>query len=406
MKPLYDRYYKLASLFIKYSGLWPDESFQTTYIMFFIFIVSILSILIPEVVMLYGSIGTQITVVLENTLAVIFCIASILKYIIMYNKSSQIKSLFTHMIKDWKYLRDNTELDILHKFCNQGRLMVNFYSVVSVIGLVTLMAPSYVSYVLIKYFSTDTKTYPPLVLVYCDYVFFNQTDYHFSTTTHMAIVQFENLFLETAITSTYVISVKHGCGLLRIVGYRLECIGQFEESEGNYSMDNRKEVKENLKAIMILHNRILRHTKQIDAAFCEIIAILQLLATISMAMTYFYSFCIPNTFVKSLKGAYFMLGLMIYCLYIHLIGQMLVNSSENVFYFSYCNNWYLISPRDRMLLKLLMRSSIEPIQLTAGKIMTLSMESFGKVMKVTATYVTVLTTCTTKGDKNMLELSG
>ncbi|KAL6441764.1 hypothetical protein ACFW04_003689 [Cataglyphis niger] len=60
-------------------------------------------------------------------------------------------------------------------------------------------------------------------------------------------------------------------------------------------------------------------------------------------------------------------------------------------YESICKaNWYYTSNRCRKLLLLIMSRTVVPCRITAGKVMTLSIESFSVVLKTSMSYFTML----------------
>lgn len=58
---------------------------------------------------------------------------------------------------------------------------------------------------------------PVLMPFYANYVFFEQSEYHYSACWHMAIVHLTAFFLFSGTDTIYVITVKHTCGLFEIV---------------------------------------------------------------------------------------------------------------------------------------------------------------------------------------------
>lgn len=47
--------------------------------------------------------------------------------------------------------------------------------------------------------------------------------------------------------------------------------------------------------------------------------------------------------------------------------------------YRYFSDWYLMSPENRKLVVIIMSQTLEPQKLTAGKMITLSMYTFGSV---------------------------
>ncbi|XP_025075183.1 uncharacterized protein LOC105431361 [Pogonomyrmex barbatus] len=72
------------------------------------------------------------------------------------------------------------------------------------------------------------------------------------------------------------------------------------------------------------------------------------------------------------------------------LGQQIIDHSDRVYTSIYRGEWYESSPKSRKLLNMIMLRSTLPCTLTVGKIMILSLPSFSAVVRVSASYFTVL----------------
>ncbi|KAF3430712.1 hypothetical protein E2986_08053 [Frieseomelitta varia] len=66
-------------------------------------------------------------------------------------------------------------------------------------------------------------------------------------------------------------------------------------------------------------------------------------------------------------------------------GEYLNNKSLSISTSAYGSSWYLLDPRDRRVMILLMIRSQRQLTITAGKFMDLSMETFAKVSLIFVT---------------------
>ncbi|XP_058795327.1 odorant receptor 49a-like [Phymastichus coffea] len=78
-----------------------------------------------------------------------------------------------------------------------------------------------------------------------------------------------------------------------------------------------------------------------------------------------------------------------YVIFVH--GQMIIDSSSSVFDACWSCKWYLASPKTRKLLFIMMLRSSRPEVITGGGLFTISMETYGKMMKAGFSYLSIFT---------------
>ena len=67
-------------------------------------------------------------------------------------------------------------------------------------------------------------------------------------------------------------------------------------------------------------------------------------------------------------------------MFLNIFGQRVIDKSDKIYDSTYCDtNWYLMSPKLRYLIYIIMIRSTNEIKLTAGNMIDVSSESAGKV---------------------------
>ncbi|XP_019695723.1 odorant receptor 4-like [Harpegnathos saltator] len=72
------------------------------------------------------------------------------------------------------------------------------------------------------------------------------------------------------------------------------------------------------------------------------------------------------------------------------LGQQIIDHSSCVYTSIYKGEWYESSFKSRRLLNMIMLRSTTPCTLTVGKMMVLSLPTFSAVIRISASYFTVL----------------
>ncbi|KAF7988658.1 hypothetical protein HCN44_001231 [Aphidius gifuensis] len=91
-----------------------------------------------------------------------------------------------------------------------------------------------------------------------------------------------------------------------------------------------------------------------------------------------------------MRMALFTITLSIMLLFNTLPSQQLIDSSGNVFYRITECQWNKLTLKSQILIQIMLIRSTQTNTLTAGKVYPINMESFGKIMKTSMSYFTVL----------------
>ncbi|KAJ8686735.1 hypothetical protein QAD02_022529, partial [Eretmocerus hayati] len=370
------RYYKLPRWFLLQTGLWPYQEGQKRFARIVVIYLLVASWVVPQVIIWLEEWGKNITITFENAGTLIFSLAAVTKHNATYLGSSSMKSLLLRIAKDWSKIIKKREKDLLIQYSNDAYMLVAFYTVYLCFAWISYSAMPLLPYSMDLIYPLNTSR-PILMPFFADYVFFDQKDHHFFACVHITIVTFAFFLIFSGIDGIYVLIVTHTCGLFAITCDRFDLKKQSLVSNviNGYSYD--REQRRLIKAISI-HNEALRCVREIEEAFSRSFLVIQLTSTLQLSLGAVYILYFCDDALRKFRITALYIGIIIHLLYFNMIGQKLSDSSERVFNAAYFCDWYLFPPKQQKMIKLVLCRSQRPCQLTAGGVVVLSMESFGK----------------------------
>ncbi|XP_025262538.1 odorant receptor 13a-like [Camponotus floridanus] len=215
--------------------------------------------------------------------------------------------------------------------------------------------------------------------------------YLYPMTIHCYLAVFAHISITIAVDTFYIALVWHACGMFAIVGNTLEYIGK--DSDNNFDLKPDKIVDGNYsKALECLrkHLHVIQFAELIESTFSNIFLVSVCLNMIGGSMIGIQVILNLNDAKDIVGPLAIYIGQLIHLFLQFWSAQLLLDYSI-VPYQSICrSNWYYTSKRCRKLLFLIMNRSVLPCRITAGKIVALSIESFGTVLKTSMSYFTMM----------------
>ncbi|XP_018045394.1 PREDICTED: odorant receptor 13a-like [Atta colombica] len=215
--------------------------------------------------------------------------------------------------------------------------------------------------------------------------------YFYPIMIHCYLTVYSHVTATVAADTFYFALIQHACGMFSVVGHMLEHIGENINENFNLKPHKMNDNDYN-KALSCLrkHLHVIKFAELIDSTFANIF-----LVSVSLNMIG-GSICGIQVLMNLNDAKDIVAPLAIYVAQLtHLFfqfwqAQFLLDYSV-IPYESICRaNWYYTSERCKKLLLLIMSRTISPCRITAGKVATLSIESFGVVLKTSISYFTML----------------
>ncbi|KAF3054219.1 Odorant receptor 355 [Nylanderia fulva] len=363
---LQSRYYTIPRFYMTLAGLWPYHSIRDRYLHFVPTFTVCFIIFIPQVLYVHIAL-TDLDDLFECIPTMLITIIFSFKLASLMANSKKIKTCLKTVQDDWLLLSTDNEKAILQRQAAYGRYLTIFYA-----GLMLLTGFLYiiksVVLILIEDSSNSTKlavTKLPFRVEYGQKI----DQYFYLILVHNYLIVCSHVTATVATDTLYFTLIQHACGMFSVVG------------DVNYN-----KVLECLRK----HLHVIEFAEMIESTFANIF-----LVSISLNMVG-GSICGIQVCIIFFIFHYENSPLAIYIAQLtHLFlqfwqAQFLLDYSV-LPYESICKaNWYYTSMRCRKLLLLIMNRTVLPCRITAGKVVTLSIESFGVVLKTSMSYFTML----------------
>ncbi|KAK2577615.1 hypothetical protein KPH14_001278 [Odynerus spinipes] len=225
--------------------------------------------------------------------------------------------------------------------------------------------------------NNETEKYP--LIFHVEYVI-NMEKYYYIVLTYSYFCTVAFCTAAVGIDTMFVFYVQHACGIITILGHRLENFIK----DGSIDVDIYPE-KANDKTFkfagecVVLHHHILRYSQLLESANTASFFFQLGINMVCISFTGFQAVMHLNKPGEAFRYGSLAITQMCHLLYESLPAQHLYDHSLRVCEFAANGNWYLASLRTRRILNLMILRSQKPIQLTAGKFYTLNLENFSAV---------------------------
>ncbi|KYN18181.1 hypothetical protein ALC57_09526 [Trachymyrmex cornetzi] len=376
------RYYLVLRTYMTISGLWPYRSLRDRYIHFILTFTFCSSILIPQ--LMYVLIASNINEIIESiTAAMISIIFSYKIASLMFDKN--IKSCLKIIEEDWLSLNTDVERSILQRHTEYGQYLSTSYAVFMHMTQVFYLLKPVILTLLETDIANSTKTITSKLPFHVEYGV-DIDRYFYPITIHCYLAVFAHVFSTIAVDSLYCILIQHACGMFSIIGHLLEEIGK--NNDINFHLKRNKIQDDDYKKALDClrrHLQAIEFAELIESTYTKIFLISVNLNMVGGSMTGIHM-------VMNLgKGAREIAAPM--AIYIAQLVHIFLQFWQAQFLLDYSivpcesicrGNWYYTSKRCQNLFLLIMSRTISPCRITAGKIITLSIESFSAVSKKVA----------------------
>ncbi|XP_033302048.1 odorant receptor 49a-like [Bombus bifarius] len=316
-----------------------------------------------------------------------FCVTALFKYGYLGVKSSELGRCVKHVKKNWKMLQDKDHRAIMVRYVTMGRNLItlcaafmytgglSYHTIMPLLSkkkinenitIRPLTYPGYEAFFDIQ----ESPTYEIVYCMHCVYVLVTGN-------------------ITMAAYSLTAIFTTHACGQIKIQTLRLENL-----RKNGKALENG--IEDHLAVIVSEHVEILRFTKNIETALQGLFLIEVMLSTLLICLLEYYCMMEWETSDSVAISTYIILltsftfNILIYCY----VGELLLGQGSEIATALYDIEWYNLPGRKARDIVLVLAISKYPLKLTAGKILVLSMNTFGVVLKSSLVYLNMLRTVT------------
>ncbi|XP_047365385.1 uncharacterized protein LOC124955263 [Vespa velutina] len=369
-------YYKVNKRLLMMVGQWPYQNSYDRFfgrcIVNFIFIV----FTITQVALICTCNG-NIDIILESIPFICGFIAMVIKYYSYQVQRNKIRILLKHVVNNWQILKTREEMDIMHKFAGEGRFITFVYIIYiytcMIMFLITPLLPRLMDVIL------PLNESRPLRSVIRGYYFIDEKEYFYAIYCHMCIEITIAITVLIATDSLFLVFNSHICGLFAIVGFRLEHL-LHDQIDSKILLDNqkRKMVFNNVVHTIKNHKRALEFAELIESCYSIPFLVQSFLGLICLSVSMFLVLMLLDKRAEAFRFIAFSSAQFLHLLCICYPGQRMIDYSTDIHIKAYNGLWYEAPIEIHRLVLLIIRRSMEPCYLTAGKIFIFCLETFSK----------------------------
>ncbi|XP_014484220.1 PREDICTED: odorant receptor 4-like [Dinoponera quadriceps] len=299
-----------------------------------------------------------------------------MNYLSLLLRGSEIRRCIEHMEVDWQLVSRTEDREVMLRNAKFGRFVAGFCAVFMHCGVFSYSMVKGMSSLVIV-IGNQTVTIPRLP---CPF-YSNFLDTTVSPTNQIVLmIQFLSGFIVNSITvgacSLAAVFAMHACGQFSVLFLWLnELVGDDDGEEGYRSVEYK------LANIVQHHLRVLSFVSYIEQVMYQVCLVQLVGCTLNMCMLGYYSITEWNTEdTKNLMTYGILFVSMTFNIFIICyIGELLSEQCKKVGETAYLTEWYRLPQKTALSLVLIISRSSVVIKMTAGKLIELSLVTFGDV---------------------------
>ncbi|XP_020279255.1 odorant receptor 4-like [Pseudomyrmex gracilis] len=303
--------------------------------------------------------------------------------------SYDIRKCVDHMRDDWRVVERTRDREVMLRNAKFGRFISSFCAIFMQGGVCSYSIVTAITPVVIQIDNITITTHQLPCPFYIKFV-----DARYSPANEIVVcLQLLSAVIVNSVTvgacSLAAVFATHACGQLSILMIRLD-----ELVEG--AEDKREITHQKLAFIVEHHLRVLSFVSQIEAIMHQICLVELWCCTTDICLLGYYT--ITEWYLHDIKTllTYFTIfvaksgNIFIYCY----IAEILTDQCQKIGEMAYMTKWYRLHHKIALGLILIISRSNAVIKITAGKMIQLSIATFGDVMKTAFVYLNILRTVT------------
>ncbi|XP_051166815.1 odorant receptor Or2-like isoform X2 [Leptopilina boulardi] len=307
----------------------------------------------------------NIDMALQCVTPICFSLMSAILYTNNNLKVKQINAVFGKMQTDWDTLIKENEMIILHKYGRKCRTFTTIY-IFAFFANCFFYSLSLGIPILLIIMRNDGTPKPLMFFIECG---INLQKNYALVIIYSYIAGYVCSYTIANGGTILITFLEHACGIFEILGHKLStAIKEYPDSINKVS--NRKKLHQEIKLCVALHRKLL---------FAILLSVTGIQCVMSLKHSgdtirfgFYVMFQVCNIFCLTLPTQ-------------HLLDNSLSLSSS-----IYNADWYHLTTETKQLLIVIMRKGSEPTTFVVGKIFTLSLQFFTKVLQTSMSYFTVL----------------
>ncbi|XP_036147230.1 odorant receptor 85b isoform X1 [Monomorium pharaonis] len=314
-----------------------------------------------------------------------FCTTAMMKYCVLVIRRPKILQCIEHVKNDWWQTKFNSDRELMLKYATTGRRL-------AMISATSMYIAGFIYHLVLPFcieHKIDNQTIRPLV--YPTYSkFFNTQMSPIYEMVYLAhcVCGYTMYSVTTGSCGLAAIFATHACGQIEVIISRLENLTHDE------NIEQLSDVNQRIALIVKSHVRILRFSAAVEEILQEVCLLEFTSSIFTMCLPEYY--CIVDWQDSDTVGltTYFLLFVS-FCFNMYIlcyIGEQLVEKSSQIGTRCFMIRWYQLPAKSIRSLVLVIAMSSHPIKISAGRMIDLSLATFGNVLKTSLAYLSLLRT--------------
>ncbi|XP_012534752.1 odorant receptor 4 [Monomorium pharaonis] len=385
---------QLNRWFLKPIGAWPQINASNSIWKFFILIQiftcsSLVAVITVPCLLHVLFEKVNINAKLNALGPLIHRIMGSINYWVLLKYSGDIRELIQHMETDWRLIHRTDNRDVMLQHAKFGRFVTMICGVIMLGGSLLFSLARAMKTATIVVGNETFTTHPMTCPIYSKII-----DTRFNPVNEIALVL---QFLSTIVVSSSTAGACslaaafaiHACGQLNVLYTWLHELVENQE-KGKHVPEQK------LTAIVEHHLRILSFISRIESIMNTVSLVELMGCTINMCLLGYYTIVAWETLDKAKLTSYAIMylsmsfNIFIFCY----IGEIITEQCKYVGEMAYMTDWYNLHHKTALGLVLVILRSNNVIKITAGKLINLSIATFGDVIKTSMVYLNLLRTVT------------
>ncbi|XP_011686089.1 PREDICTED: odorant receptor 13a-like [Wasmannia auropunctata] len=387
MKYKWNHYYSLLQKILSLAGQWPYQERRTRLFRVGLITVAIFSLTVPQVgkfIQCNGDVRCIMLIVPTGFAMLIILV----KLYTCHLNNSKIKSLTDHLRSDWEKLESAEEYEIMKTYAANSKLFCSAFCLYMYISAGMFVSISLVPHIMNVVLPLNESW--PIFMPYEAYYFVDIEKYFFYIFIHVFVSIEIGMTVTIAHDSMIVVYMEHACSIFAVAGFRFQTLSRNVRDDA-ISITSPDDVYYQKIAISVYaHWRALRFAELLESTFYVTFAVQILIVTIAMSITLLQIVLRLDEVLEAMRYTLFVIVQVVHLFYFSMQGQRLIDHSVQMRDKIYNSSWYNIPAKSQRLLLYVMRRSMQPNFLSAGKIYIFSLKSFTTVVQSSVSYFTVL----------------
>nr|XP_031849196.1 odorant receptor 13a-like [Nomia melanderi] len=340
-------------------------------------------------------------------------IVALIKYGNVIGKMEKVKRILLMIKRDKEQYVDLPESRVLTKYDAEGRLIVQIFAGKSIVlscseeyseGYFTLAILVFLALPLpeiIRDARNLANITEPRLLHPMEYNV-DHSKYYYQITVHAYAGSALTVFVIIALDSFFIVAIQHCCLLFAITGFQLKTAHVLNQSTlwhddqwkvvdvEKFTTREQSLVYRKVERAVAGHMSALEYVNLVQSTFSSALLIQVFLTLVCMTVTAVQILRNINNYDIVLGMMFWLVGQVIHLFFLCFNGQRLSDYSQNVYYDAMECVWYTFCAKSKVVYQFFVMNTIAPHRLVAMKLMVLDMQTFQAVMRLSASYLTML----------------